>query len=611
MLGSNGRLVNVIDSYLREAGIGNPPNGYMANTAGHLQRGYVEDEVARRYERFIRTAGAEGPIVLDDVMRGISGPQPVDAPHPEVAEAEAVKAMLYIRVPVPDGAAQEIADKVRSLGGKTQPSENGYSGGENNVPSLGARFADEKSARAFERWYNEQGYTGGDDDRTLFVIAESVTALDPQPHDGGHAVVAFDSVDEAQDALSEFESIGVAAEIIGNDVLVTIDEKFGADDIDTFARFVTEGLGGKQVTFDIPTDDEKIDSKGPKVSKKVGEMGAMSLVHEDGTETTLADLLIEAVKIGPDKKDGALGKKGQLVGVSKHGTYRFGVPTAVRGSGGRKAHQFTYTPHDQVKNSKSRWYPDLNRAKAAINRHDKYLTYLSKPRKKSASAKAPAAQMHKAAPKAPKKMVNSSIVQDIEAYLAEAFKWSGTKGGYNRGMSPEGHRAQVEVRGVSVQTGRGQRYSQVKIQRKDGVVKSGGFYASSKKAKKVADRWHDMFGSREEHWKTWQAQNKKPAKKEAETNFGSRRARIASAMRKIARAQVTELEDIAAELLKEGEKKAALEVLKIAEDLDSDYDYSTTGKHAKPESKGDASKRFDREKANKPPLRLPKRRLQD
>jgi len=98
--------------------------------------------------------------------------------------------------------------------------------------------------------------------------------------------------------------------------------------------------------------------------------------------------------------------------------------------------------------------------------------------------------------------------------------------------------------------------------------------------------------------------NKKPAKKEAETNYGSRRARIASAMRKIARAQVAELEDIAAELLKEGEKKAALEVLKIAEDLDSDYEYSTTGKHGKPESKGDASKRFDREKANKPDAKM-------
>lgn len=97
---------------------------------------------------------------------------------------------------------------------------------------------------------------------------------------------------------------------------------------------------------------------------------------------------------------------------------------------------------------------------------------------------------------------------------------------------------------------------------------------------------------------------KKPAKKEAETNFSSRRARIASAMRKIARAQVAELEDIAAELLKEGEKKAALEVLKIAEDLDSDYDYSTDGKHSSPESKGDASKRYDREKANKPDAKM-------
>ncbi len=105
--------------------------------------------------------------------------------------------------------------------------------------------------------------------------------------------------------------------------------------------------------------------------------------------------------------------------------------------------------------------------------------------------------------------------------------------------------------------------------------------------------------------------NKKPAKKEAETNYGSRRARIASAMRKIARAQVAELEDIAAELLKEGEKKAALEVLKIAEDLDSDYDYSTTGKHSSPESKGDASKRFDREKANKPDAKMDSEEKED
>lgn len=97
---------------------------------------------------------------------------------------------------------------------------------------------------------------------------------------------------------------------------------------------------------------------------------------------------------------------------------------------------------------------------------------------------------------------------------------------------------------------------------------------------------------------------KKPGKREAEVSPGSRRAKIASAMRKIARAQVSELEDIAAELLKEGDKKAALEVLKIAEDLDSDYEYSAEGKHSSPESKGDASKRFDREKANKPDAKM-------
>lgn len=613
MPGSNDRLVNAIDSYLSEAGVGDRPNGYVANTAGHLPRSYVEDEVARRYERFIRTAGVEGPIVLDDVMRGVSGPQPVGAPHPEVKEAESMKMATYVRVPVPDGAAQEIADKVRSLGGKTTPSENGYGGGENNVPTMGARFEDEKSARSFERWYNEQGYTGGDDERTLFVIAESVveegvetnhplhpknwkeidkgskystthTASTPHgsywidgfPHTGshivhfaqkgkprpmgtmnvvkvassreqaikgaakhhdslskssvnasvipdasahivengfGHAVVAFASVDEAQDALTEFESIGIDAVVVGEDVLVTIDEKFGADDIDTFARFVTESLGGLQVMFNLPADDEKIDGKGPKVSKKVGQLGAMSLVHEAEGAVDLADLLAEAVKIGPDKKDGALGGKGQLVGVSKHGTYRFGVPSVVRGSGGRKAHQFTYTPHEGGKNSKSRWYPDLNRAKAAVNRHDKYLTYLSKPRKKP-TPKTPSAQTHTAT-KPAKKMVkvDSSITQDIDAYLAEAFKWSGTKGGYNRGTSPEGHRAQIQVRGFSVQTGRGQRYSQVKIQRRDGAVKTGRYYVNSKRAKKVADRWHDVFGSREEHWKKWQAQNKKGTKK--------------------------------------------------------------------------------------------------
>lgn len=95
-----------------------------------------------------------------------------------------------------------------------------------------------------------------------------------------------------------------------------------------------------------------------------------------------------------------------------------------------------------------------------------------------------------------------------------------------------------------------------------------------------------------------------PAPKRAETNVGAKRARIASAMRKIARAQVSELEDIAQELIKEGDKRAALEVLKIAEDLDSEYEYSGTGKHKAPTSKGDASKVFDKAKANKPDAKM-------
>lgn len=99
--------------------------------------------------------------------------------------------------------------------------------------------------------------------------------------------------------------------------------------------------------------------------------------------------------------------------------------------------------------------------------------------------------------------------------------------------------------------------------------------------------------------------NKKatPSAKEAAANYSSRRARIASAMKRIAKAQVAELEDIASELLKEGSKKTALEVLKIAEDLDSEYDYSSDS-HGTAESKGDASKRFDRAKANKPKAKM-------
>lgn len=95
-----------------------------------------------------------------------------------------------------------------------------------------------------------------------------------------------------------------------------------------------------------------------------------------------------------------------------------------------------------------------------------------------------------------------------------------------------------------------------------------------------------------------------PTAKRAETNVGAKRARIASAMRKIARAQVSELEDIAQELIKEGDKRAALEVLKIAEDLDSEYEYSGAGKHKAPASKGDASKVFDKAKANKPDAKM-------
>jgi len=95
-----------------------------------------------------------------------------------------------------------------------------------------------------------------------------------------------------------------------------------------------------------------------------------------------------------------------------------------------------------------------------------------------------------------------------------------------------------------------------------------------------------------------------PAREKTTSSPSSKRARIAAAMRKIARAQVSELEDIASELIKEGDKKAALEVLKIAEDLDSEYEYSGGPKHKAPESKGDASKRFDKAKANKPDAKM-------
>lgn len=86
----------------------------------------------------------------------------------------------------------------------------------------------------------------------------------------------------------------------------------------------------------------------------------------------------------------------------------------------------------------------------------------------------------------------------------------------------------------------------------------------------------------------------KKNRKSAGASRTRKRQRIAQAMRKIARAQVSELEDIAAELLNEGEKTAALEVLKIAQDLDSDYDYSKQGDHDEPEHKGDADKRYER-----------------
>lgn len=88
----------------------------------------------------------------------------------------------------------------------------------------------------------------------------------------------------------------------------------------------------------------------------------------------------------------------------------------------------------------------------------------------------------------------------------------------------------------------------------------------------------------------------KKNRKSAGSERSSRRQRVAATMRKIARAQVSELEDIAAELLRDGEKTAALEVLRIAEDLDSDYEYSTHGAHDAPESKGDADKRYEKKK---------------
>jgi hypothetical protein len=637
----------VIDSYLREAGIGNPPNGYIANTAGHLPRSYVEDEVARRYERFIRTAGADGPIVLDDVMRGVSGPQPVGAPHPEVKEAEAMKASLYVRVPVPDGAAQEIADKIRSLGGKTTPSENGYGGGENNVPTMGARFEDEKSARSFERWYNEQGYTGGDDERTLFVIAESVveegvetnhplhpknwkeidkgskystthTASTPHgsywidgfPHTGshivhfaqkgkprpmgtmnvvkvassreqaikgaakhhdslskspvnasvipdasahivesgfGHAVVAFTSVDEAQDALAEFESIGIDAVVVGEDVLVTIDEKFGADDIDTFARFVTEGLGGLQVMFNLPADDEKIDGKGPKVSKKVGQLGAMSLVHESAAEMDLAAFLNEVRW----SNTSGLNKQG----VGKYGTYSVGLPQKLKGEKGQGV-RFVYKPHNGPRRAKpSKWYrPDDGGVEYVANKHEKLIGRLGKKKKTSTKA-TPAAKAHTgaktpAAPaaKTPAKKTqpaaspkstanraqkitptlwtspkNDSVSSAIDAYIYEVFKWKKSPGGWI-GSSPEGHIARVSQRAVSMagrgltRGGQGQRYSMANLQIHGGQEKSWPTaHPNTRELKKRLDKWHNMFGAKQSHWKQWHSLNLTNKKTTAKT----------------------------------------------------------------------------------------------
>jgi len=98
----------------------------------------------------------------------------------------------------------------------------------------------------------------------------------------------------------------------------------------------------------------------------------------------------------------------------------------------------------------------------------------------------------------------------------------------------------------------------------------------------------DLSSARPRRASKKKASRKKPSRRSkknrsnksrtARSNKPSRRARIASAMRKIASSQVTELEDIAAELLKEGDKKSAVEVLKIAEDLDSEYCYSETRK---------------------------------
>ena len=131
------------------------------------------------------------------------------------------------------------------------------------------------------------------------------------------------------------------------------------------------------------------------------------------------------------------------------------------------------------------------------------------------------------------------------------------------------------------------------------LVQAGKRQAASAKAKAKAK----AEKPKAEKPKARSKKNKKPTAKEASTNHSSRRARIASAMKRIAKAQVVELEDIAAELLKEGSKKTALEVLKIAEDLDSEYDYSSES-HDSSESKGDASKRFDRTKANKPKAKM-------
>ncbi len=92
----------------------------------------------------------------------------------------------------------------------------------------------------------------------------------------------------------------------------------------------------------------------------------------------------------------------------------------------------------------------------------------------------------------------------------------------------------------------------------------------------------------------------KKNRKSAGATRARNKQRIAAAMRRIARAQVEELDSIARELHKSGDKHAALEVSKIAADLEEEYEYSSENGHSEPDHKGDASKQYNRDKDNMP-----------